>query len=101
MEITIETFTVIQWTSLPKDIKAEIAEHWVGFNNHCLLPFNGELQGDITRENLELYYEDQKTNNNFTGTIEEFIKEYGLSLEKYLIDEGIDPESNILIEVYW
>ena len=44
----------------------------------------------LTQEGLLDYYEDMKSTNNFVGSFEDFIEEYGLKLEKWLADSEYD-----------
>jgi hypothetical protein len=44
----------------------------------------------FTMANIEQYWKDQTNNNNYKGTLEEFIEEYGLKVEVWFINCGYD-----------
>jgi hypothetical protein len=44
----------------------------------------------FAQEHLENYWKDQIKTNNYKGTLEEFIKEYGLEMDVWFINCGYD-----------
>jgi len=109
MNIYPQTVLVIDYTSLPENCQERIRE-WGGFSNDCLLPYSRHSEfglTSLTQESLTEYYNDQMRDNQFQGTLDEFIAEYGLVFDKYLIDElpklGIDPSEfeELYINVRW
>lgn len=44
----------------------------------------------FTQAKLESYWKDQTKNNNYKGTLEEFIKDYGLEMDVWFINCGYD-----------
>ena len=44
----------------------------------------------FTMVNVEQYWQDQTKNNHYKGTLEEFIKEYGLEMDIWFIKCGYD-----------
>lgn len=44
----------------------------------------------LTQENLEGYWQQQTKENNYKGTLEEFIKDYGLEMDVWFINCGYD-----------
>jgi hypothetical protein len=114
MQYSIKNTIIIEYTSLPENIKNDIAS-WCGFSNDCLLPFRSEFEPcssdrgtdswdtSLTQEQLEEYHKDQIETNNFKGDLENFILRYGLTFEKFLIDQKIDLKGidKILIDICW
>lgn len=109
MNIYPQTVLVIGYTSLPEKCQERI-RNWLGFSNDCLLPYSRRSEfgpTSLTQDSLEEYYNDQVRDNQFRGTLDEFIDEYGLVFDKYLIDElpklGIDPSEfeELYINVIW
>ena len=44
----------------------------------------------FTQAHLEEYWQDQVNDNNYKGTLEEFINDYGLQLDVWFINSGYD-----------
>jgi hypothetical protein len=58
-----------------------------------LSPYGDEDWSRISMENIKFYWENQCARlgeYKYNGTLEEFIKDYGLTIDKWLIDSGID-----------
>lgn len=102
---------ILKWTSLPPDIKERV-KGWVGFHNNCLIPVRSEFSVKEYGKGMaavEAYYEDQKaTNGSFSkyvpcGTLEGFIKAYGLYFDVWFVQQNFDLEGidRILVEVSW
>lgn len=67
--------------------------------NHGYNKYHSEFEPCSSRENyshtltqpqLEEYWQTQTTTNDFVGTLEEFIEDYRLQFDKWLIDCGYD-----------
>lgn len=102
---------LIEFIQMPRELQ-DVIVGWVGFSNDCLIPVRSEFSpiagedrwsSNLSRANLEEYWKQQ----NFEGTLEEFIVDYGLQVDYWLIQqveagkldlEGID---DILINVCW
>lgn len=68
------------------DARADYQKYWSEFN-----PSGKEDYSDtFTQANLEKYWQDQTKNNNFKGTLEDFIRDYGLELDVWFINCGYD-----------
>lgn len=54
-------------------------------------PAYGEDYGkSFSQEHLEQYWKDQTNKNNYKGTLDEFIKDYGLEMDVWFINCGYD-----------
>lgn len=113
-----EEVLIINWRMMPKDLKKEI-QKMERFQNDCYLTHCSEMSpsyGDdwsvLSMERIKKYCEDQVgTNRHLTeekrelykNSLDAFIKDYGLSVDKWLLDEKIDLNGirRILIEVCW
>ena len=105
---------VIEWCRCPQHIKDEIAKS-EQFRNDIVLEHVSELApnntdsqeetwaDNLTMESLQRYHQDQRDTNGYTGTLDEFIKGYGLVVDKWLIDCGVDLDGveAIYIRVSW
>ncbi len=97
---------IIQLSSLPEDIRNQVLKQrnkpWSQVINYysALTHYISSRYENYSLKSLEEYFEDQKTNNNFQGSFEEFIDKRDLLLEKYLTDNNIltDSVSEITIE---
>ena len=108
MRSTRKSVLIIEYTSLPDSLKDVIRE-WVGFGNDCLVPLRSEFQPfgegtwkeSFTKEQLKKYHEDQTQTNGFKGTLSEFIEEYGLQVDEYLMEQKIDLDGveDILVSI--
>ena len=98
---------------LPNEIQDDIKD-WVGLAHDGFVEIRSEFspcgdetwKGRWTQEELENYYKDQIDCGNFEGTLEEFIIEYGLKVDKYLIDQKFDDLldvdiNSVLIDTSW
>lgn len=90
----------ISLSSLPDDIQETLRRSWDCYGD-AQVEFHSELGGNGAGETwetsccqyaLEDYYNDQVTTNNYKGSLEDFVKDYSLSLEKLLIDERVNLE---------
>ncbi len=105
-----EVVVIFEWTKLPEEIKRVVADS-LGFSNDCWVPVRSEFTpfgketwaDSLTFKGIEEYYKDQCVTNLYNSTFNEFIKDYGLEFEVWLLAQDIDLTSikNILIEVCW
>jgi uncharacterized protein YeeX (DUF496 family) len=115
MLYTKEYVVIIDYINLPSEIKTELEKR--AFRNNTMLEYQSELtylddedkkEGKdlthcITWDNIESYYSDQCSNNNFKGSITDFISSYGLKVDAWLIKENIDLKGvhRILFNICW
>jgi hypothetical protein len=109
MKFQVKKVLIINWLSLPKEIKDIIAD-WCGFSNDCLVPYSSEFSPcgdntwkDLTQERLEQYHKDQTETNNYKGDLEQFIKDYGLEVDKFMIEQklNLDGIEEIFFNISW
>lgn len=107
-----EEIFIIDWISLPKDWQdfvAERLENRVGNGVMCrwyteLEPYGEQdYQESMTMDSIKSYHKDQSETNGFKGSLDEFIDEYGLEFEVWMIEQKFDLAGikNIYIDVYW
>ncbi len=87
----------ISLSCCPTNVKGALAARWDGGD---IMNASTEFRPkDINRKNIEDYYKDQCDIGNHKGNINSFINEYGLQLEWWLMELGIDLSgvSEILI----
>ena len=97
---------IIQLVSLPENIRNQVLKQrlkpWSQVINYysALTHYISSRNENYSLKSLEEYFEDQRINNNFQGSFEEFIDKRDLLLEKYLTDNNIlaDSVSEITIE---
>lgn len=106
-----EVVVIFKWAELPQYLKNIIHEDQA-FNNDCWLPIQGEFApsgketwaDSLSFEGIENYHKDQRARGLYDSEdLNEFIKDYGLEFEVWLLAQNIDLTSikSILIEVYW
>ena len=100
-----KTCLFIEWTKLPKPFK-ELTSESLGFSNYCNIPMRSEFQPvDLAKGMIviEDYWKHQKDTNGFEGTLQDFIENYGLQFEVWLIEQKVDLTGvdEILINVCW
>jgi hypothetical protein len=96
---------VLDWLDLPEPIKEQVAD-WHAFANDVYLKMGGEFKPrDLAKGMvvIEAYYKDQCRSNGFKGTLEDFIKDYGLEFEVWVIHQGfpLDDVDILLVSVCW
>jgi hypothetical protein len=103
---------IIDWNNCPENVQ-EVIKGYHAFQNDCYLDFLSEfnyihsgetdLSKQLTRANIEEYWQDQKKINGFKGSFEEFVKEYGLQIEMWLLDQDLDLTGveKILFKICW
>lgn len=99
MIYSTEKVLIIELNSLPEPIQVMIksGEEFIPctYDKYFsgLEPFyeNETWAKTCNKEKLEFYYNEQtKENNFFEGSLEEFIEEYNLQLDSFLINEEVD-----------
>jgi hypothetical protein len=105
MKAKIKKCLILQWTKLPKKFQDIVAD-WNGFHNDCLIPLRSEFTAkDFHKgmKSVESYWKDQSETNNFKGDLSQFIKEYCLDFEIWVIEQNFDftDVNEVLIEVSW
>ncbi len=109
-----ESVFIFEWTKLPKDMKEQIQERTGHrFNNDIFLKFHSEFEPDgeeqtdwsqsLTTEQLHQYHKDQVETNSYVGDLDQFVKDYGLEFEVWMLGQKIDllGVTTVLIEVCW
>ena len=92
----IKTVLILDYLQLPKLLQDRVAG-WCGFHNDCLLPCRSEFspngeetwETSLTSKQVADYHRDQANNkyNPFTGSLADFITEYRLEFEVWLIEQ--------------
>lgn len=108
-----QEYLIIDYNEMPEKIQ-DIVRNYHSFHNDCFLKFHSELEpfgnedwaDTCTMSHIEEYWKRQlETNSKYcqSETLEQFIEEYGLQKEKWLMESGIDLKGvkNILIEICW
>lgn len=96
---------IINWCKLPRAIKNIVSE-WEGFHNNCFIPCRSEFEAKDYKKGLSSineYYQDQVKINGFDGSFDDFIEDYCLDFDIWIIAQGFDFDKidMILIEVSW
>jgi len=95
MNFTIEKVLIIEYSSLPKEIKIEV-EKLYGFGNDRYINFDSEFHyyGDSFKTSITLENYNQAVENN---------PNLNFSIEKFLIDSQIDfiNVGKILFHICW
>jgi hypothetical protein len=69
-----------------KEYRGDYNRYWSEFD-----PSDKQDYSDtLTQENLEQYWKDQVETNEFDGDLEDFIREYNLEFDVWLINCGYD-----------
>lgn len=98
-----KTVAIIDWLALPKVLQDKVAD-MERFGNDRHLKFYSEFAPkEISRGAVEEYFRDQIETNDYTGNFDDFVKDYGLEVEMWIIDQEVDLSdvSEILIKVCW
>jgi len=106
---TIERVLIIDFLDLPREQQEEI-QGFEAFGNDRVLnytsemaPTGNELWSDIlSHQAIESYWEDQSATNNYKGTLPEFIVDYGLTFDVWLLAQDFDlAVTKILVQICW
>lgn len=118
MSHQIKNVLVLQFTELPDDIQESIKADHEGFSNDCLLRMISDYSDcldELSLADLQGWHSDQCVSPvygvdarptgamAFSGTFEEFVVDYGLQLEMWIIKRGFDLSKvdDIVIDVCW
>lgn len=100
-----EEVFIIEWYTLPQKQKDYVIYNLDDrISNGVLIKWPMEFQpDDLTMDEITKYWEDQRDTNGFEGNLEEFIKEYGLEFEVWIIKQNFDLTNikNIYIDISW
>jgi hypothetical protein len=99
------TVLYLDYISLPDDMQT-VVNKWLGFGNDRQLPFSDRSEFEpksLSMKEIATYHKEQSANNNFKGTLDEFIAEYGLQFEKFLIEQNFNLKGvdEIVVNVQW
>jgi hypothetical protein len=103
----IKKALIIEWVSLPEEMRKNTKERLWSFCNDVVLRAHSEFDhnwAELSHESIKQYHEDQTNNNNYTGTLEEFIEYNNLKLEVWLIEnhaEELKEVDEVFIDVCW
>ena len=110
---------IIEWASLPREQRDLVKDHLdYRFANDVFLEWHSEMQPyplnddatewssydeTLSMEQIESYWKDQCETNNFKGDLDDFIKDYGLKFEIWILEQKFDLTGirKILIDVSW
>ncbi len=97
----VKKVVIIDWHKLPRNVKEEISESH-SFGNDRYLRHYSELDTGSTMEDVVDYHKEQVETNEYKGSLEDFIRDYGLELDVWLMSQHIDMTGidDILIEVF-
>jgi len=103
--MSIETSLHISYLHCPDAVRNRIQEHHA-FGNDITLNWYSEFNSNnVTMQDLVDYHQDQVAQDNFAAdkSFDEFIEQYGLEIEKWLVDSKVDLSgvSSILIDICW
>lgn len=105
----------INYIDMPDHI-AKIICDMESFHNDCYLNWGSDMEpaynsnedwsNSCTLANMEKYWKEQRESNGDyckSETLEQFIKDYGLEVEKWIIDSGADLRGvqKVLIKICW
>jgi len=98
---------ILEWRKLPEALKKDVADR-ERFGNDILLKMHSEFKPrELSEAALRSYYDGQVARTDeyatFRGSYEEFIEEYGLQMEVWLVEQGFDlaDVDEVLINVSW
>ena len=114
-----EEVFIIEWYTLPQEQRKWVSEHLdYRFANDILIEWPSEYQpwpkdedatewetwdNTLSMEKIESYWKDQCETNNFKGDLDDFIEDYGLKFEIWIIEQKFDLTGikKILIDISW
>lgn len=109
MNIERQECLIIEYVSLPQEMKDFLSKR-EAFRNDIhlehiseLSPIGGTWDKTCTIEEIKNYHKDQIDTNGYKGNLNEFISEYKLTFDKFLIDNNVDFTGikTILIKICW
>lgn len=107
-----EEVFIIDWLSLPKEWQDFVTDRLDNrMTNGALLKWYTEFepydekdfQETLTMKQVEEYYKDQSDTNGFVGSLDDFIEDYGLEFEIWMIEQNYDLTGikNVYFNVWW
>jgi len=99
---------IVDFYDFPEKIQ-KIVSKFENFNTNCFIEWSSELtpfyehekwETSLTEKKLISYYKEQTKefeSNSFEGSLEDFVAEYNLELELYLIKLNMDLKNVSLI----
>lgn len=88
MNFKIKKVVEIELNSLPDKLKDKLIKYENQYYISEIMPYDNEdWSNSLDIKNLQNYYSAQTENNNYKGSFDQFIADYNLEFEKYLIDE--------------
>lgn len=106
MESLRQTVLIINYVDLPKDVKKAV-RNWCGvFSNDVILRVRSEFDVQSWRvgmSEIESYWHAQTELNGYKGNLTQFIKDYGLEFDVWIIGQNFDLSGidQVLINVCW
>jgi len=105
-----EEVVIIQYTNCPEYVQDALRDCHQ-FHNDMYMPHISQLspsgketwKDTLTSENIEQYWKDQCKNNDYKDDLQQFIKDYGLTIDVWLIETGYDFTGikTILFDICW
>lgn len=105
---TYDKVIIVDFYELPENIRRIISK-FENFSGNCFIEWSSELtpfyehekwETSLTEKKLISYYKEQTEefeSNSFEGSLEDFVAEYNLELELYLIKLNMDLKNVSLI----
>jgi hypothetical protein len=87
-----KTCIIVEWKDLPDELKSKVTE-WDLFHKDVYLPLYSEFHPSEYQKGMavvEEYWEDQKKTNGYTETLDDFIYDYRLEFDVWLIKQEFD-----------
>lgn len=106
-----EEILIVEWYECPDEIKDALKKRFNFHNDVCIQyvsefdPYGGkqDYSDTFTMRKMEGYWKNQTKDNGFVGSLEDFIKEYDLVIDKWFIDSGYDFKGicTIYFKICW
>jgi hypothetical protein len=100
---------ILNFKDCPDFVKTSLKNR-ESFRNDIYLEFISEFSPEdtefwdtLTEEGIVEYWKEQTNENHYKGTLEQFITDYDLHVEKWILSLGFDLSiiSKILLRVCW
>lgn len=105
-----KTVLIIEYTELPEEMKEIVKGDW-RFRNDIsityvseMAPVDGETWGEtLSRKAIEEYHKGQVEENGYEGDLDQFLKDYDLAFDMWLLGQNIDLSDvrAIYIDICW
>lgn len=95
-----KTFIVVNFTELPEEVKDEIQD-WCGFSNDCMIEARSELDGNYSMDEVESWHKDYPNEEDGTEDIEDFKAKVLSKFDLYMIENILDPQSEVIVDICW